>query len=155
MNSKSPNPILRWDLIEKTICDAIEAKTFDRVCTVSDLSEYEVEFLSLYFKDLMCIRYEKGNTCIMPILYRELETVIIPRVEIVKIYKEYIESHKELNRINNIFLESFWDSNPPWTFSIDKEDIKKTNIINSMESKGYTVSILEEDESSCDLEISI
>lgn len=155
MESKTPDPISRWELIEKTICNAIEAKTFDRIYTVPDLTDCEVEFLSLYFRDIMCIRYEKGNASIMPINYRELETVIIPRVEVVNTYKEYIEKHKEINRINNMFIESFWSSSPPWTFSIDKEDIKKSNIIQTMESKGYKVSILEEDELSCDLEVSI
>lgn len=120
----------------------------------TELNDDEVEFLSLFFKDHACIRKNGIHTTIMPMNYKELETVIIPSVKIVKEYQKYIDEHKDVNRINNIFMENFW-SKPPWEFSIDKDDIEKVDLINSLEKKGYTVTIVEQDELSYDLKVEI
>ena len=134
----------------------INAKLNDKLYITTGLSVDEVEFLSLYFKDAMCIRYEFENrTTFLPMIYKELETVTIPSTKVVLAYRQFISSHKESNRINGIILESFWNNNPPWEMSIDKDDVDKVNLFETLKQKGYLVNIVCEDDLSYDLKIEI
>jgi hypothetical protein len=133
----------------------INAKLNNKLYITDTLDTAEIEFLSLYFKDTMCIRSEIKHTTFLPMIYKELETVTIPRIKVVQAYRKFINKHKELNRINSIILESFWRDNPPWEITIDKEDVDKVELLKTLKEKGYFVSIVCEDELSYDLKIEI
>jgi len=142
-----------------TICNVLDSITNRRIYKHNnariELNQDEIDFLSIYFRDIVCIRNEFGSVCFMPIEYKELETVSIPSVYVIDAYKNYIKTHKETNRIKRDFLESMWSSNPPWEFSIDKEDLEKVDLVSILKNKGYRVEVLNEDESSLDLKVEI
>lgn len=148
---------LNWERIHRTLRNGLDVVAGRiSIYHADDLTEPEIEFVSLYFKDTLCLRVIETsngvfNVTLLSLKYRDLETIIIPRVEVTELYRKFINEHRETNRIKSIFMELYWNE-PPWIFSIDK-DSEELKLVEELREKGYRVDILEEDETSLDLKV--